>query len=1248
MKKADFIIWLLTLLMPITAGAATLSIEPFTIGAGEEKEMVIDLSNSDMQVTALMFDLRLPTGLSLKQANGEYDFDIAGRTTWKKHSLDCNPIDGIIRFLMSSSSNNVLEGTSGAIIKMTLQASSSFAGGTIRLENIEIVDPNENASRPSDVTYTIPAPTPTPKLVLSASPSGGQVSAGTTVTLTAKADGSTVYGCDIYYTTNGTTPSKSNGTKYTSSGIAITENCTLKAIAYKSGYEDSEVKEWEYKIKNEIIDPTGIDVYPSAKTIKVGDTFIATYSLTPSNATTTVTWSSDNSNIASVDSSTGKVSGKSDGTTYINATTANGKKDWCKVTVEPSSKPKLVLSATPSGGQVSAGTTVTLTAKADGSTVSGCDIYYTTNGNTPTKSSTKYNSSGITINSACTLKAIAYKNGYEDSDVLTASFTTRNGNTFDAMTIEGVPVTYYIISEQDKTCQVGGNWIHAIPESTTGKLTIPSSVNGYSVIKIAERAFAMSKIESIFIPKTITDIRYNGEPFLGCAKLANITVEAGNNYYDSRQGCNAIIETSTNKLIIGGKNTTIPNTVVAIGYNAFGSREIRDVTIPNSVKTIEATAFSSSTLQSITIPNSVTKIGNNAFGYTRLSTIAIPASVKEIESNLFVGCTSLKKIVVDANNSVYDSRNNCNAIIATASNTLICGCESTIIPNTIVDIRNSAFLNHYIPVITIPNSVRAIGESAFVGCRPKTIISKIEAPFKIEEKVFYYSLFSSHNPYNESTLIVPSGMKSLYDSTEGWNKFKKIVESCKIVLTASPSGGEVQKGTIVRLTANVDDAEIYYALGDDDSYHKYSSENGILISESVKLYASAHKEGFEDSDVIAIDYKVKEKIILSATPSGGNVENGTKVFLKTQNTTGCEIYYTLDGTMPTKSSTKYTSAGITINESCTLKAIGYKEDYETSDVLTVTYTVAENSTCADVLAGVDGNVYRVIGTVKSITNTVYGNWYLKDATGEIFIYGTRDQSGNTGQNNSIEAWGIETDDIITVEGPRNTYNGLVELVDVNVISLQKATEGIQVTFADGHHVAGYATFYSSVSAYTLPNGLLAQVVTGATNNKLTYKTIADGSASGVIPKGTAVMLVSDKKQAGTFTLTSSESTATYNSTNLLRGSDEATTTTGNGSHYKLSYGPSGTQWSDVFGWYWGAQNGAPFQIEGHKAWLVVPNTNSSRAAGFTIDGDATELEVIEQEVSTMDHYYDLQGRRVNHQPTRKGVYIKNGKKMIVK
>ena len=196
--------------------------------------------------------------------------------------------------------------------------------------------------------------------------------------------------------------------------------------------------------------------------------------------------------------------------------------------------------------------------------------------------------------------------------------------------------------------------------------------------------------------------------------------------------------------------------------------------------------------------------------------------------------------------------------------------------------------------------------------------------------------------------------------------------------------------------------------------------------------------------------------------------------------------------------------------------------------------------------------------------------------------------------------------------------------------------------------AGYATFYSAQSAYSLPRNLSAQVVTNASDNKLTYKTIADGSVSGVIPVGTPVMLVSDNKQAGTYTLTSTESKVSYSGTNLLRGSDEPTTSIGDGYHYKLSYGQSGSNLSNVFGWYWGAQNGAPFQIEGHKAWLVVPKSSSS-TRGFAIGGEATGIEMVsgDDNVEADAVYYDLQGRRVT-KPTVKGVYIKNGKKVMVK
>ena len=96
------------------------------------------------------------------------------------------------------------------------------------------------------------------------------------------------------------------------------------------------------------------------------------------------------------------------------------------------------------------------------------------------------------------------------------------------------------------------------------------------------------------------------------------------------------------------------------------------------------------------------------------------------------------------------------------------------------------------------------------------------------------------------------------------------------------------------------------------------------------------------------------------------------------------------------------------------------------------------ATCAEVIAGPDAKTYRVTGTVTGIANTVYGNWYMNDGTGELYIYGTLDKNGRDGQNNSIAAWGIEVGDELTVEGPKTTYNGTVELVNVAVVKINKS------------------------------------------------------------------------------------------------------------------------------------------------------------------------------------------------------------------
>lgn len=160
-------------------------------------------------------------------------------------------------------------------------------------------------------------------LFLTATPAGGVVEKGTIVYLSASENGA-----DIYYTLDESTPSKSS-IKYTSSGIQIKENCRLQAIAYY-GSETSDVLIADYSLP---VYPTDISVSITPSTIEEGETAKASYSLTPSNATTTVSWSSDDPYIASVDRSSGKVLGVSKGSTYIRAKTDNGLSGCSMITV---------------------------------------------------------------------------------------------------------------------------------------------------------------------------------------------------------------------------------------------------------------------------------------------------------------------------------------------------------------------------------------------------------------------------------------------------------------------------------------------------------------------------------------------------------------------------------------------------------------------------------------------------------------------------------------------------------------------------------------------------------------------------------------------------------------------------------------------------------------------------------------------------------------------------------------------------
>lgn len=289
---------------------------------------------------------------------------------------------------------------------------------------------------------------------------------------------------------------------------------------------------------------------------------------------------------------------------------------------------------------------------------------------------------------------------------------------------------------------------------------------------------------------------------------------------------------------------------------------------------------------------------------------------------------------------------------------------------------------------------------------------------------------------------------------------------------------------------------------------------------------------------------------------------------------------------------------------------------------------------------------------------MFGDWQPTLATEQAPVPTNVQISGNTltwDDSNYALLWAIVKDnkviDFVTeptyiVDDASATYavraanemGGLSEAVEASI----EATIETIVTLSK----EGYATFYDSKHSYILPEGVKAYIVSAATKDALTYSEI-----NGIINRGVAVMLESVEKKGGDITLKSTFSpSATYIESNLLKGSDEPTMTTAEEDcwFYKLTYGAKNSNYADTFGWFWGATNGAAFQIEAHRAWLAIPKGGQSAPTfGYPLDNAGTTgIAQIENGESRMENVYNLNGQRVNK--ATKGLYIVNGKKYIVK
>ena len=343
-----------------------------------------------------------------------------------------------------------------------------------------------------------------------------------------------------------------------------------------------------------------------------------------------------------------------------------------------------------------------------------------------------------------------------------------------------------------------------------GCSNLTSVIIGNSVTSIQGDSFSgCIRLKSVIIGNSVTSISRTA--FRGCSGLNSMVVESRNRIYDSRQNCNAIINTSTNELVVGCKNTTIPSSVISIGQSAFsGCSGLTSVTIPNSVTSIGSGAFyGCSGLTSVTIPNSVTSIEYGTFyGCSGLTSVTIPNSVTSIGWNAFYGTAWFNN---QPDGLVYAGK-----VAYEYKGTMLTGTHITLEEGTL-GIADYAFRGCYgLASVTIPNSVTSIGESAFEGCSCLASVTIPNNLTRIESRTFNecsgitsisigsnvtqidYGAFSgcnslksvySHaetppelsydvgfsNITKNNTLYVPRGSQNLYSSVTEWRRFN-IVE----------------------------------------------------------------------------------------------------------------------------------------------------------------------------------------------------------------------------------------------------------------------------------------------------------------------------------------------------------------------------------------------------------------------------------------------------------------------------------------